>query len=75
MACNLLPTSFIQAAGISARAKVNLHCLEQRSRDHMCPKVIKALTDIHAFQKWLQASGPVSCSSGVTGLLPPSGHL
>lgn len=37
----------------------------------MYPEVNKTVTGIHDFQKWLQASGPLSHNSGVSSSLPP----
>lgn len=61
MACDLCPPySFTVRPRLQAvlpHDKVNLHCLEQRSREHMYPEVNKTVTGIHDFQKWFQASG------------------
>lgn len=51
MACDLCPPySFMVRPRLQAvlpHDKVNLHCLEQRSREHMYPEVNKTLTGIH----------------------------
>lgn len=77
MACDLCPPYLFMVRprlqAVLPHDKVNLHCLEQRSRE-----VIKTLTGIHDFQKWLQVSDLRPFVPQLWGLrFPshPSGHL
>lgn len=81
MACDLCPPySFMVRPRLQAvlpHDKVNLHCLEQRSREHMYPEVNKTLTGIHDSEVAPGLRPQALCPTALGSQVPfhPSGHL